>query len=236
MRVVALIPAHDESDRISATVSAARGSDGVTRVVVIDDASTDDTAERAKRAGAEVLRLEHNAGKGGAMQRGLDFVRHDADVIVLLDADIGSTAIEASVLLAPVLAGQADMTIATLQKPAKSGGFGLVKGLARAGIAWLGGGFRASAPLSGQRALTRAAWEAATPFASGYGAEVALTIRAARAGMRVLEVPTGMTHAATGRNLAGFAHRGRQFVDVAFALVRLAFERSYYSGTTPRSG
>ncbi len=225
MRVAALIPAHNEAVRIASTVAATRAVDGISRVLVIDDGSSDATSEIARQAGAEVLRLEHNVGKGGAMQAGLNLVRDDVDVIVLLDADLGDTACEAATVLQPVLGGEADMTIAVLPRPLNSGGFGLVKGLARWGIERLGRGFRADAPLSGQRALTRAAWEASTPFASGYGAEVGLTVRALRAGLRVVEVPVSMTHAATGRDLSGFAHRGRQFVHVALTLVRLKLER-----------
>lgn len=224
MSVIALVPAHNEADRIAATVAAARSVPRIDRVIVIDDASTDGTARLADEAGAEVLRLEVNRGKGGALQHGLDVVANDADVIVLLDGDLGETAAEAGTLLAPVLAGDADMTIATLPKPPGSGGFGLVKGLARWGISVLSG-FKATAPLSGQRALSRAAWMACTPFATGYGVEVGLTVRGARAGMRLLEVPTTMTHAATGRDVAGFRHRGRQFMQVAAALARLALGR-----------
>lgn len=224
MSVIALIPAHNEAGRIAATVAAARSVPQIDRVLVIDDASTDDTARLAAEAGAEVLRLERNRGKGGALQHGLDAVAEDADVIALLDGDLGKTAAEADVLLAPVLAGDADMTIATLPKPPGSGGFGLVKGLARWGIRALSG-FEATAPLSGQRALSRAAWTTSTPFATGYGVEVGLTVRAARAGVRLLEVPTTMTHAATGRDITGFRHRGRQFVQVAGALARLALGR-----------
>ncbi|MDO8848568.1 MAG: glycosyltransferase family 2 protein [Coriobacteriia bacterium] len=222
--MIALIPAHNEAARIDATVRATRTVAAIDRILVIDDASTDGTADLAASAGAEVLRLETNLGKGGALQSGLDLVAADAEALVLLDGDLGATAAEAGTLLEPVLAGAADMTIATLPKPPASGGFGLVKGLARWGIRRLSG-FEPTAPLSGQRALSRAAWEAATPFATGYGVEVGLTVRAARAGMRLLEVPTTMAHAATGRDLAGFTHRGRQFVQVAGALVRLAFGR-----------
>jgi len=222
--VVALVPAHNEAERIVATVRGALSVESIDRVIVIDDASSDDTASLARDAGAEVVRLDTNVGKGGALQAGLASVAHDADVLVLLDGDLGSTATEAGALIGPILAGDADMTIATLPRPPASGGFGLVKGLARWGIRALSG-FRATAPLSGQRALSRAGWEAATPFATGYGVEVGLTVRAARAGMRLLEVPTTMTHAATGRDVAGFAHRGRQFVQVASALVRLAIGR-----------
>ncbi len=225
MSVIVLMPAHNEAERIAASVTAAASVPGVDRVVVIDDGSTDGTTDIARTAGADVITLSHNLGKGGALQAGLDAVRAEADVIVLLDADLGATASQCDALLAPVLAGDADMTVARLPRPAGSGGFGLVKGLARFGIKRLGGGFMAEAPLSGQRALDRDAWEAAEPFASGYGAEVALSIRVLRAGLRIVEVPTDMAHAATGRDLAGFAHRGRQFLDVATALARLALER-----------
>ena len=225
MHSIALIPAHNEADRIAATVAAVLTVPGIDRVLVIDDGSVDATATLAAQAGAEVLRLERNVGKGGALQAGLDRVRDEADVVLLLDADLGETASEASKLLKPVLASEADMTIALLPRPAGSGGFGLVKGLARFGIARLGGGFEAQAPLSGQRAITRLALASVTPFAGGYGAEVALTVRALRAGLRVVEVPTMMTHAATGKDFAGFVHRGGQFIDVALALVRLGLKR-----------
>lgn len=225
MNVIALVPAYNEAERISATVGATRGIAGVTRVVVIDDGSVDATAKLASAAGAEVIALPGNIGKGGALQAGLDAVRADADIVLLLDADLAHSASEAGVLLAPVLADAADMTVAVLPRPAGSGGFGLVKGLARHGIAALGGGFQATAPLSGQRALNRRAWEAAEPFASGYGAEVALSVRVLRAKLRLLEVPAAMSHAATGKDLAGFMHRGRQFVHVLVALVRLSLER-----------
>lgn len=225
MSVIVLMPAHNEAERISASVTAARSVCGVDRVIVIDDGSSDTTPALAVAAGAEVIVMPTNVGKGGALQAGLDAVREDADVLVLLDADLGSTAAEAELLIAPVRAGSADMTVAVLPRPAGSGGFGLVKGLAKRGIAALGNGFDSLAPLSGQRALDRAAWQAAEPFASGYGAEVALTVRVLRAGLRVAEVPVSMTHAATGKDIAGFAHRGRQFVHVLGALVRLTFER-----------
>lgn len=229
MKIVALIPAHDEAERIAATVAAAQTILGVTRVFVVDDASTDATGRIALAAGAEVLRLHTNVGKGSALDQGLARVRDDADVLLLLDGDLGDTASQGGLLLAPVLAGDADMTVAVFPRPAVKAGFGLVNGLARLGIRTLGGrrgrAFAATAPLSGQRAMTRECWQRITPFAFGYGVEVALTARALRADLRVLEVTTTMSHDATGRDAAGFAHRGRQFVHVARAIVRLAFER-----------
>jgi hypothetical protein len=143
---------------------------------------------------------------------------------VLLDADLGATASQAALLLAPLLAGEADMSIATFPRPEGKAGFGTVMNLARWGITRYGGAFDATAPLSGQRALTRECFTTVRPFSAGYGVEVGLTIRALRAGFRLTEVPTTMAHAATGRDISGFVHRGKQFVHVAAALMRLSRE------------
>jgi glycosyltransferase involved in cell wall biosynthesis len=224
VNVAVLIPAHNEVTRIAATVTAARAIPGVTRVVVVDDGSTDDTAEVAEASGAKVVRLFGNRGKGTALEAGAARVA-DADVILLLDGDLGPSAEQGAALLAPVLSGDADMTIGRFPKPAHKAGFGFVMRLARWGIHALGSReFEASAPLSGQRALTRTCLATIRPFSAGYGAEVGLTIRALRAGFRVVEVQTTMEHSATGRDLAGFLHRGSQFAHVALALAALAFQ------------
>jgi glycosyltransferase involved in cell wall biosynthesis len=218
------MPAHDEAARVAASVRAALGVAGVDEVVMVDDGSSDDTSGEARRADARVVTLERNVGKGAALNAGLAVVDSGLGALLLLDADLGDSASEASLLLGPVLAGAADMTIARFPPTARPGGFGLVKGLARAGISWLGGDFQAEAPLSGQRALSPRAVEALTPFAEGFGVEVTLTVRALRRGFVVTEVPTEMTHAATGRDAAGFLHRGRQFVDVLRSLAALRRE------------
>ncbi len=227
--VTVLVPAHDEAGRIAATVTAALAVPGVVRVVVADDGSSDDTARVASSSGADVVRLERNVGKGAALDAALDRVRDSADVLLMLDGDLAETASQGALILRPVLDGEADMAVATFPAPPAKAGFGLVMGLARAGIRALGGpaarDFPARAPVSGQRAMTKECWERVTPFAFGYGADMALTVRAFRAGLRVVEVPTTMAHAATGRDVAGFAHRGRQFAHIALALVRLVFER-----------
>lgn len=223
MDIAVLIPAYNEAARIADTVTAARAIPGVTRVIVVDDGSEDETDQLAEKAGAKVVRMAGQAGKGGALEAGAKRVEN-ADIVLLLDGDLGSTAQQGALLLAPLLAGTADMSIASFPKPAGKAGFGLVKRLAQWGITRYGGVFESSAPLSGQRALTRECLELARPFAAGYGVEVALTVRALRRGLRVTEVPTTMGHAATGRDFDGFVHRGRQFVHVGVALIRLSAE------------
>jgi glycosyltransferase involved in cell wall biosynthesis len=224
VNVAVVIPAYNEASTIEATVRAALALTGVTRVVVVDDGSQDGTDGVAEQAGAKVVRMANNYGKGDALESGAMRVEN-ADVVLLLDGDLGATAAQGELLLAPILAGDADMTIATFPPPEGKAGFGLVKRLAAWGIRRYGGDFDATAPLSGQRALTRECLATVRPFSAGYGVEVGLSIRALRAGFRLVEVPTTMSHAATGRDLAGFVHRGRQLTHVSLALARLSREK-----------
>ncbi|MBM7854713.1 glycosyltransferase involved in cell wall biosynthesis [Desulfohalotomaculum tongense] len=210
--VSVVIPAYNESKYIYHTVSAAKNIPEVTEVIVVDDASQDDTALKAEQAGARVIKLASNLGKGGALTRGVQ--EAVGEVLLLMDGDLGDTARQGRELLLPVLEGNVDMTVAKFPRSNKKAGFGLVKGLARAGIRYFAG-IEVEAPLSGQRAMTRKVAEDIMPFASGYGVEVGLTIKVARLGYKIMEVPVQMTHAETGRDWAGFKHRGRQFIHVA---------------------
>ena len=84
-------------------------------------------------------------------------------------------------------------------------------------------GLELRAPISGQRAMRGATLARLLPFANGFGVETAMTIDAARAGLRVGEVEIDLEHRATGRNAAGFIHRGRQLVDFAKVYVSRRF-------------
>ena len=222
-QISVIIPAHNEETHIAETVRAARAIEQVSEVVVVDDGSRDQTAAFAERAGAHrVVRLTSNRGKGAALRRGLSEVT--GGVILLLDADLGASAREGERLLKPVLSGETDLTIATFAPEGSSRGFGLVVKLARYGI-WLLTGAQVQSPLSGQRAARRELFEH-TGFADGFAVETAGTIAALLRGARVLEVPTTMTHATTGRDWRGWIHRGRQFLHALRALVSCALGRS----------
>jgi len=218
-KVVAIVPAHNEAKFIRQTVTALSGIRAISEVLVVDDASTDNTAALAAAAGARVITLPQNMGKGGAVNTGVQSA--PAEVYLLLDGDLGPSATDAVHLLKPILTGRADMTVAQFPPPRRKGGFGLVKGLARLGIRALTGQVMKS-PLSGQRAMTGEVLASLYPFASGYGVEVGMTIKAARLGYQVLEVPVQMHHDETGRDLKGFRHRGRQFWHVTRTLLRVA--------------
>jgi glycosyltransferase involved in cell wall biosynthesis len=225
-RVAVIIPAKDEQERIALTVKAARDLPGVDLVIVVDDGSRDRTAALAEGAGAKVIRHGRNRGKGAAMESGAEAVRllddgAAARHLLFLDADLAETAAEAGPLVSPVLAGEADMTIAVFSSTVKLGGHGFVVRLSREGIQ-RATGWTAAQPLNGQRCLTRAAFEAARPLAPGFGVETALTSDLLRKGFRVTEVEVPLAHRATGTDWRAQVHRGRQFRDVSRALaVRL---------------
>ncbi len=213
---MALVPARNEGEVVGATVSALRGIPTVSEVVVVDDGSTDETASAALAAGATVLSIPRRAGKGKALEGAFRRLP-PADLWLLTDGDLGNSASGMEVLLAEVLEGRADLAVAVL--PAQqSGGFGLVKRAARRAIR-AASGFEPREPLSGQRAITGKALTACRPVARGFGVETAMTIDAVRRGFRVVEVPAELFHRPTRRDPRGFAHRGRQGLDILLAVV-----------------
>lgn len=224
-RTAALIPAYNEEQRIASTVKAACSIPGVDEIVVIDDGSSDRTADSAREAGAHtVVCLPQNSGKGAALQAG--FEATDAEIILMLDADLEQSAALGAELLQPVLEGRADMTVAIFPELTSEstqrgkGGFGLAVKAARGGIQKLSGR-QFLAPLSGQRALRREIIAQMGGFPGGFAVETALSGWAAMAGWRVLEVPLDMAHRRTGRDWRGFVHRGRQLAHVIRALIWL---------------
>ena len=223
LRVLAVVPAHDEAERIADTVKLLDQLPQVDRVAVVDDGSRDGTGDEARAAGAIVLSSRRRLGKGGAMEEALRRLPV-AHVYLFVDADVAATAGSAGPLVDAVLDGSCDLAIGRLP-PQAGGGFGVVRRLAAALIRACAG-FRASAPLSGQRAIRASALLACRPLAAGFGMETAMTIDAVRAGYRVREVDVDMTHRATGRGLPGFVHRARQGIEILQAgLSRLAHRR-----------
>ncbi|WP_017573229.1 glycosyltransferase [Nocardiopsis halotolerans] len=243
--VAVVIAAKDEAVRVGGTVRAARALPGVDLVVVVDDGSADRTSDVALEAGARVLRHSRNRGKGAAMETGAEGVRlieeheeHGTEGgasrpprhLLFLDADLEATAADAAPLIAPVTGGKADMTIALFPATRmRLGGHGFVVRLARGGVR-KATGWEPEQPLSGQRCLTRAAFEAAKPLAAGFGVETGLTIDVLRAGFRVLEVEVPLEHRATGTDLRAQLHRAHQFADVARALAVREFRPAVRRG------
>ncbi|MFB9994341.1 glycosyltransferase family 2 protein [Deinococcus oregonensis] len=142
-QVAVVIPAFNEADTVAEVIRV--GLTLTPEVVVVSDGSGDATAAVAREAGARVLELMENGGKGPALKAALELT--EAEFVVMLDADLmGLTREHLDLLLTPVLNGSLDMTIGVFE------GGGFVSD-------W---GNKLTPHLSGQRACRRA-WLLAVP-------------------------------------------------------------------------
>jgi Glycosyl transferase family 2 len=196
-----IIAARNEAGGIRETLAALQKEFPDAEIIVVDGSSDDETAERAEAAGAVVVRLART-GKGEALSAGERAAAPGP--LLLCDADLRGD-------LGPLTASSADIAVAAFKRRT-GGGFGIAKAVARF-LIFLRTGYSAREPLSGQRYVGERARASCFPLAPGFGCEVRMTIDALRAGLRVVEVELDLDHRATGRDLAGFTHRGRQLVD-----------------------
>jgi len=216
--ITILIPALNEASRIENTISAVKKSDLISRIIVLDDGSTDNTFQTANELDVEVYRFNENHGKGYALNFGIQKAMDDSSIMVFLDADTGSTAIEVEKLIIPIINNDADVTIARFPAAKKKGGFGLVKNLAKFGVKSLTGK-SINTSLSGQRAFKVKVLEQLGTLPNDYGIEVGMIIDIFNKGFIVKEVEVNMTHRETGRDIRGFIHRGKQFYQISKVLV-----------------
>ncbi len=114
-----VIPAYNESERIVAPLRTildfVEGSSTAYEIIVVDDGSSDDTSEVARRIFAErtdiaanVIRYEKNRGKGFAVNTGLQAAQ--ADIAVFTDADLSTPITEIDKLVGPIASGEYDVT------------------------------------------------------------------------------------------------------------------------------
>jgi glycosyltransferase involved in cell wall biosynthesis len=209
-----IVAAHNEAERIGATLDSLAAAFPGVRPLVADDASSDGTREVAMRHGAWVVRRQRSHGKGGnvtaAAEAALGELEPDA-IVLLCDSDLGDSAGELTALVDAVERGDCDLAVAAFERR-EGGGFGVALGYARRRIEALSG-FVADAPISGQRAMRASTLRELLPFADGFGMELGMTVDAVRAGYRVGEIQLPLRHRATGRTLGGFVHRARQLRD-----------------------
>ncbi|MEM8558289.1 MAG: glycosyltransferase family 2 protein [Bacteroidota bacterium] len=199
MRTIVLIPAFNEARSIGKVI-ADLPADRVDEVVVINNASTDETEANARAAGATVVR-EDRRGYGSACLRGLAYVdalpdEAKPDVIVFLDGDYSDHPDELPQLLGPIERDEADLVIGSRMAGRPRGmvepgamlpqavfGNRLACGLMR--VIW-GGRFTDLGPF---RAIRRTALDALGMEDTTYGWTVEMQIKALQQGLRCTEVP-----------------------------------------------
>lgn len=212
MNISIIIPAYNEEKRIPSTLYALRTFPlpGTVELIVVDDGSSDLTSCVSGIWADRVIRLNRNRGKGYALQKGLEVAT--GDNILFIDADLGDSASLARHLVHTMEEEKADLVIANFP-PAKKGGFGLVKKWAQRKLE-RNLGYRLVSPLCGQRILNRKAIEAIEQWDCGFGIEMAMLFDVYKAGLKVIEVSVPFSHRERKKDLSGFVHRGKQFIEI----------------------
>ncbi len=193
---LAVVPAWNEAGTVGETVREIHAGLPEATILVVDDGSTDATAEEARSAGATVVSLPFNLGVGGAMRTGFRYaVQHGFDTVVQIDVDGQHDPAEVPGLLAELtgadlvigarFAGRGDYEAEFLRRLAMRVLARAVSTLTRTRLTDTTSGFRASGP------------RAVALFAEDYPAEylgdtVESTIIAAKAGLTITQRPVRM--------------------------------------------
>jgi len=189
LRTTVAIPCYNEATTIAKVVSDFRKELPEAEILVVDNASSDDSGARAAAAGARVVR-EKRRGKGYVMQTILETV--DADVCVIVDGDDTYFAEDVHQLLLPVTSDQADMVVGDRLKEATSVALNDLHRFGnRAILAIINMAFRTDFQdvLSGYRVMNRKFMNAVPLIAGGFETETELTLQALEKGMVILEMP-----------------------------------------------
>ncbi len=209
-KACAIVPAFNEEGAIDSVIADLNQHQPAIDVVVVNDGSSDRTADIARTAGATVLSLAANLGIGGAVQTGFKYARnHDYDTAIQFDGDGQHLASEIDRLLQPLSDNKADVVIGS--RFLTDDGFRSTL-MRRSGIRTISAvnrlltGHRIYDCTSGFRAYNR---RAITWLADNYPQdypEPQSVVQLLRRNFRVLEVPVRMQARTSGRSSIGFRH------------------------------
>jgi len=228
--LVAIVPAWNEAGAIGGVVDEVRSVSAEIEVVVVDDASRDETASIAEAHGATVLRLPFNVGIGGAVQTGFRYALEQGyERAVRLDGDGQHDASQISKILAPIEAGEADLVIGSrfvdpdwTYRPPLARRMG-IRIFAR--LVSMLGRQRVTDTTSGFIALDRAGIELfAVEYPHDYP-EVEATLVALRSGLRLAQVQVEMRERTAGTSSITFLRSLYYIVKVTLALFVASLRR-----------
>ncbi len=229
--IAILIPCHNEECTVAKVVADFRRELPEAKVYVFDNASSDRTAELARQAGALVI-PEPRLGKGNVVEQMMSAV--EADYFVMVDGDDTYPAAKVHDLLAPVMAGRADMAVGARLADFKDHSFralhitgnNLVRGLVNLI-------FNASLTdiLSGYRAYNRRVTRRVPIVSSGFEVETELTIKLLHHGLTIVEVqvPYGTRPEGSCSKLRTF-HDGARVLWKIFSLFRAFKPLTFFGG------
>jgi glycosyltransferase involved in cell wall biosynthesis len=225
-KVVAAFPCFDTQRYIAEVVSVAKKY--VDEVIVIDDGSTDKTAQFASLAGATVISHGVNKGYGKAISSCFAAARaHNADVLVTMDGDGQHDPEEIPDLLAPIINGNADLVIGSrfLQRRGK------IPGYRKFGIEfinWLwnfASGVKVSDTQSGARGYSKNIITSGEFSERGMGISIEILEMARRRGARIKEVPISCSYENNNSSISikAVGHG----MDVVFSIIRLRLKNRF---------
>jgi glycosyltransferase involved in cell wall biosynthesis len=227
--VSVIIPALNEEEPIAGVVREVAATNVPVEIIVVDNDSTDQTAQRAREAGARVVKAPR--GYGRACAAGVAALRPECDIVVFLDGDGSDCPEFITQLVGPIAAGTYDFVIGSRtrgQREAGSMNFQQVLSgrIAGAVLRWLYGvRYTDMCPL---RAIRRDALERLGMHEQTYGWNLEMQMKAARARLRILEIPVNHRRRAGGESKVSGTLRG---TFVAGARIIATLVRVAASGT-----
>jgi glycosyltransferase involved in cell wall biosynthesis len=229
-----VVPALNEEEPIADVVRSISATGIPQEIIVVDNGSTDQTAERARVAGAKVI-VEPHRGYGRACRAGVHAISPQSEIVVFLDGDGSDCPEFMNQLVAPVLAGTHDFVIGSRTRGQREPGSMNFQQVASGRIAGfllrLLYGVRYT-DMSPFRAIRREALDRLDMKEETYGWNLEMQMRVARAGMRVLEIPVNHRCRTGGQSKVSGTVRGTFVAGtrIIATLLRIAFEPRAASG------
>src|SRR6266566_9902914 len=225
-----IIPALNEEEPIADVVRAVAATKIPSEIIVVDNGSTDQTAKRAHNAGAKVV-AEPRRGYGRACAAGVRAVSPECDIVVFLDGDGSDCPAFMPQLVEPIARGTHDFVIGSRTRGKREPGSmnfqQVLSGQIAGWILRLLYGVRYS-DMCPFRAIRRDALEKLGMREETYGWNLEMQMKAARAGLRILEIPVDHRRRAGGESKVSGTLRGTL---VAGARIIATLVRVAASGT-----
>ena len=225
--IALVIPTLNEADAIGGVIAAVP-REAVDRIIVVDGSSTDGTAERAQAAGAEIVSLRER-GYGRACRAGAEAAA-DCDIVIFLDGDGSDCPELIPELVAPIVDGSHEFVIGSRTRGEREPGsmtpHQLIAGrvLGAALRLLYGVGYTDMCPF---RAIRRDALQRLGMREETYGWNLEMQMRAARGGLRILELPVAHRRRVGGSSKVSGNLRGTLKASwrILAVFVRIAAER-----------
>jgi glycosyltransferase involved in cell wall biosynthesis len=226
--VSVIIPALNEEEPIAAVVADCLATNLPGEIIVVDNGSTDGTAERARTAGAKVI-AEPLAGYGRACATGVRALSPQCEIVVFLDGDGSDCPELMGQLVQPIVDEEQDFVIGSRTRGKREpGSMNFQQRLAGIVAGWLlsilyGVRYTDMCPF---RAIRREALDRLVMREETYGWNLEMQMKAARAGLRILEVPVNHRRRAGGVSKVSGTVRGTFVAGrrILATLLRIAFE------------